>query len=93
MVHKKKFGRFRSEVEKDLFRIPITVTKDMEYWLQGLSNEMKASGGYKLPKSYILRSLLNAAMELNVDVSEVKTETELTKRFIDAVKRFKRKKV
>lgn len=93
MVHKKKFGRFRSEVKKNLFRIPISVTKDMEYWLQKLSNEMKASGGYKLPKSYILRSLLTAAMKLNVDVSEVKTEKELTKRFIDAVRRFKRKKV
>ncbi len=47
----RKTARFRSEVRKGLFRIPLSVTKDMETWLQSLSNEMKATGGYKLPKS------------------------------------------
>jgi len=87
----KTSGRFRSDVKKDLFRIPISITKEMESWLQRLSNEMKATGGYKLPKSYIIRSLLNAAMELDVDVSGVKTERELVERLIDAVRRFRRK--
>jgi hypothetical protein len=90
MVQKKATGRFRSEVRKDLFRIPISITKDMESWLQRLSNEMKASGGYKLPKSYILRSLLNAIMELKVDVSGVKTEEELERRFLEAIKNYKK---
>jgi hypothetical protein len=90
MVQKKAVGRFRSEVRKDLFRVPISISKDMESWLQSLSNEMKASGGYKLPKSYILRSLLNAVMELKVDVSGVKTEKELERRFLEAIKNYKR---
>jgi len=91
MAHKKISGRFRSDVKKDLFRTPISITKEMESWLQRLGSEMKASGGYKLPKSYIVRSLLDAAMELDVNVSGVKTEEELKERFIDAIKRFKRK--
>ena len=90
MIQKKAVGRFRSEVRKDLFRIPISITKDMASWLQGLSNTMKATGGYKLPKSYVLRSLLNAAMELGIDVSGVKTEEELEKRFLGAIKRYKK---
>ncbi|MBI5614250.1 hypothetical protein HY947_04965 [Candidatus Gottesmanbacteria bacterium] len=81
-------GRFRSEVRKGLFRIPLSITKEMESWLQSLSNEMKATGGYKLPKSYILRSLINAMMKLKVDVSGVKTEGELEKRFSDAIKHY-----
>jgi len=84
-------GRFRSDVRKDLFRVPISITKETEAWLQKLSNKMKASGGYKLPKSYIIRGLLEAIMELDkkvkIDVTGVKTEQELTKRILNAVKR------
>lgn len=82
-------SRFRSEVRKDLFRIPISITKDMEAWLQELSNRMKSSGGYKLPKSYVIRSLLDAAMKLKIDVSGVKTEDELKKRILEAIRKHK----
>lgn len=85
----KSSGRFRSDVRKDLFRVPISITRDMESWLQELSNRMKASGGYKLPKSYIIRSLLDAARNLKIDVSGVKTEDELKKRILEAIKRHK----
>ncbi len=89
MAKKKGTGRFRSEVQKDLFRIPISITKEMEGWLQKLSNEMKSSGGYKLPKSYVIRSLLNAAMKLKIDVTAVQTEEELVSRMLTAIKKYK----
>jgi hypothetical protein len=82
--------KFRSEVPKNLFRVPISITKDMEKWLQDLSNQMKSSGGYKLPKSYIIRALLEAAMELKIDLEGVKTEDELAKRISEAIKRYRR---
>src|ERR1017187_6267343 len=78
--------RFRSEVPKGLFRVPISITKEMEDWLQDLGNQMKSSGGYKLPKSYIIRALLEAAMTFKIDVNEIKTEEELVKRIKDSVK-------
>lgn len=81
--------RFRSEVPQGLFRVPISITKEMEAWLQDLSSQMKSSGGYKLPKSYIIRALLNAAMSLKIDVSGVKTEEELVKRIREAIKRYR----
>ncbi|MDP1854247.1 MAG: hypothetical protein Q8L26_08625 [Candidatus Omnitrophota bacterium] len=81
--------RFRGDIRKDLFRVPISITRDMESWLQDLSNRMKASGGYKLPKSYVIRSLLDAAMHLKIDVSGVKSEDELKKRILDAIKKHK----
>lgn len=82
-------ARFRSEVPKGLFRIPISITHEMEEWLQDLSNKMKSSGGYKLPKSYIIRALLDAAKNLKIDVSGVKTEDELAKRILSAIKHHK----
>lgn len=74
--------KFRSEVPKGLFRIPISITRKMELWLQNLSNEMKATGGYKLPKSYVIRSMINALMKLKINVSGVKNEKELMERFL-----------
>ena len=82
-------ARFRSEVPKGLFRVPISITKDMEAWLQDLSSKMKSGGGYKLPKSYIIRALLNAAMQLNIDVTGIKTEEELVKRLLKAIRQYK----
>jgi hypothetical protein len=41
-------------------------------------------------RSYIVRALINAAMHLNLDVSGVKDEKELTGRFVTAIKEFKR---
>lgn len=82
-------SRFRSEVPKGLFRVPISITKEMEAWLQDLSNKMKSSGGYKLPKSYIIRALLDAAMELKIDVSGVKSEEELVDRILKAIKQYR----
>ncbi len=82
-------SKFRSEVPKGMFRVPISITKEMDQWLQDLSRKMKATGGYKLPKSYILRALLNAAMRLNLDVNAVKTEEELAERILSAIKKYK----
>jgi len=80
-------SKFRSEVPKGLFRVPISITGDTEAWLQGLSNQMKSTGGYKLPKSYIIRALLDAIRTLKIDVSGVKTEAELARRILDAIER------
>lgn len=85
----KKLGRFRSDVKKGLFQTTFSIARDTESWFQSLSNEMKATGGYKLPKSFILRSMLNAMKKLKVDVSGVKTEEELELRFLEAIKQFK----
>lgn len=81
--------RFRSEVPKGLFRVPIAITKDMDAWLQKLSTGMKSSGGYKLPRSYIIRALLDVAMKLDIDVSQVRTEGELKSRILNAMKKYK----
>ena len=56
------YPRFRSEVPKNLFRVPLSLSKDMEDWLDELRKTMHQSGGYKLPRSYILRGLITAAM-------------------------------
>lgn len=82
--------RFRADVEKNLFRIPIFLDKKTYDWLYNLSVLMKISGGYKLPKSYIIRSLVNTFMRLKIDFKNIKTETDLEKRIFQSLRKFRR---
>jgi len=43
---------------------------------------MKKNGGYKLPRSYIIRALINACVKLDINVKGVKTEKDLEERII-----------
>jgi len=43
---------------------------------------MKKNGGYKLPRSYIIRALINACMKLDINVKGVKTEKDMEERII-----------
>lgn len=82
-------SKFRQDLDKDLYRIPLTVTKEMEDWLYNLSKKLRDCGGYKLPKTYILRALIGAIMKLDIDLNNIKDEKELEKRIIDAIKKYK----
>jgi len=82
--------RFRSDVEKNLFRVPFSLDKETDDWLHNLGISMKLSGGYKLPKSYIIRSLINAFIRLNVNFKNIKSETDLEKRILQSLRKFQR---
>lgn len=89
-MEKKQISRFRSDVEKNLLRVPITINRGQDEWLDRLRKGMQQSGGYKLPRSYIIRALLGAAMELNIDVRGIKTEQKLRDKIREAIKKYKR---
>lgn len=82
--------RFRSDIEKNLFRVPIFLDKRTHDWLYNLSILMKINGGYKLPKSYIIRSLVNAFMRLKVNFKDIKSDTDLEKRILQSLRKFQR---
>ena len=77
--------RFRADVEKNLFRVPISLNKKANDWLYNLGILMKINGGYKLPKSYIIRSLINAFIKLNINLKKIKTEKDLEKRIFQSL--------
>ena len=82
--------RFRADVEKNLFRIPIFLDKKTNDWFYNLSISMKINGGYKLPKSYIIRSLVNAFMRLKINFKNVKTKIDLEKRILQSLNELRR---
>ncbi|OGF48577.1 MAG: hypothetical protein A2231_11330 [Candidatus Firestonebacteria bacterium RIFOXYA2_FULL_40_8] len=79
----------KKESKANYFRVPLTLPKELDVFLQKVGTEAKTSGGFKLPKTLIIRSLIRAMMELDVDVGGVKEEEELKSRILEALKKRK----
>ena len=84
----KNYKHFRSEVEKGLHRISITISADAIDWFHELGIKMKKKKGYKLPRSYIIRALIDVCMKLDIKLDGIKTEKELKKRIFEAAKKY-----
>jgi len=84
----KDYKRFRSDVKKGLYKVTITISDEAVDWFYHLSRMMKKKRGYKLPRSYIIRALINVCMKLEIGVEGVKGEKDLEERILDAIKRY-----
>jgi hypothetical protein len=77
------------EKKQDYFRVPITMPSGMVSFLENLGIECKKSGGHKVANTVIVRCLIKLLMDLDLDISGVKSEEELENRIKSAAKRYK----
>ena len=73
--------------KSEYIRVNLTLPDELDRVLQELGNDARATGGYKLPKTMIMRALVRLLMRLDVDPSGVKTEEELLERIFQATKK------
>jgi len=73
------------ELKSDYIRVNLTLPDELDRVLQELGNDARATGGYKIPKTMIMRALVRLLMTLDVDPSGIKTEDELLERILQAV--------
>ncbi len=76
-----------SEPKSEYIRVNLTLPDKLDRVLQELGNDARATGGYKLPKTMIMRALVRLLMALDVDPSGVKTEDELLERIMKATEK------
>ncbi len=69
------------------YRAELTLPEALDKFLVEFGEESKRTGGYKLPKTEIIRALIRVLIKLNVDVDGVKDEDELVERIMQAIKR------
>ena len=74
-------------LKSEYIRVNLTLPDELDRVLQELGNDARATGGYKVPKTMIMRALVRLLMTLNVDPSGVKTEDELLERILQAAKK------
>lgn len=77
------------EPKSDYIRVNLTLPDDLDRVLQEIGNDARATGGYKIPKTMIMRALIRLLMQLDVDPSGVKTEEEFLERILEAVRKQK----
>lgn len=65
------------------------LTKNQVCYLEGLSKSSKFSGGRKISRTAIIRALLLACKDVDIDVDGVKSEKELCERVLLALDRHK----
>ncbi len=73
-------------MKKQMLWTSAKITKQHLCFLDNISKEAKFSGGKKLSRALILRSVLGVAKKLNIDVDGIKTEEELERRVLIALK-------
>ncbi len=73
--------------KSEYIRVNLTLPDELDRVLQELGNDARATGGYKLPKTMIMRALVRLLMRLDVDPSGVRTEDELLERILQATKK------
>lgn len=74
MIMKTQNSRFSAS---DYIRLNLTLPDELDRMLQESGSDARAAGGYKIPKTTIIRSLIRMLMILGVDLSGVKTEEDL----------------
>ncbi len=76
------------ERKQDYFRVPITMPSGMVSYLENLGIECKKSGGHKIANTMIVRSAVRLLMDMDLDISGVKSEEELEKRMKEAARKY-----
>lgn len=80
-----------SKKNEKYFRVNLTLPISLDKTLSDLGPETWAKGGSKLPKTVIMRALIRLLMELDIDVSGVKTEDEFLERLRQSILKYKKK--
>ncbi len=73
--------------KSEYIRVNLTLPDELDRVLQELGNNARATGGYKIPKTMIMRALVRLLMRLDVDPSGIRTEDELLERILQAIRK------
>lgn len=68
------------------YRLPINLSEEEILFLERIGHQAKRTGGFRLSKSAVVRALIEVAMRLEIDVTGVKDEAELSARLSNAVR-------
>ena len=84
-------GSKTGEKKERYFRINLTLPIELDRVISDIGPATWSKGGGKLPKTVILRALIRLLMELDIDVTGVKTEEEFLQRLRKAISEYKGK--
>lgn len=81
------FKGLETENKADYFRINMTLPHSLDIYLEQVGSYSKATGGFKLPKTLIIRSLIRFMQKTGIDCAGMKTEEELENKLLELIKK------
>jgi hypothetical protein len=76
-------------MSKERFWSTASLNKRQICFLDKISKNAKFTGGKKLSRAAIIRTLVKVAQKLDTDISGIKSEKELKNRLLSAFKEYK----
>ena len=67
------------------FKVHVPMNAELTKWLENLGIDAREQGGFRIPKTAIIKACIRAVMKYDIDLSKVKTEEELVKRIEKAI--------
>lgn len=83
---REKYKRFRADVKKGLRKVTVTFSKHTLGELSDLSERFKTERGYKLPRTYIIRAMVEECLGLRINSRGIRTEEDLRERLKSAIR-------
>jgi hypothetical protein len=77
----------RRSLAGNYIRLNLTLPDELDRMLQEFGSDARVAGGYKIPKTTIIRALIRLLMTLEVDLSGVKTEEDLLRSLLLAIRK------
>ncbi len=74
-------------LDSNYIRVSLTLPDELDRALQKLGSDIRVMGGYKMPKTTIIRALIRLLMTLELDLTNVKTEDKFLECVIQAARK------
>jgi len=67
------------------FKVHVPMNAELTKWLENLGIDAREQGGFRIPKTEIIKACVRVVMKYDIDVAKVKSEEELVKRIEQAI--------
>ncbi|OGF56537.1 MAG: hypothetical protein A2452_07420 [Candidatus Firestonebacteria bacterium RIFOXYC2_FULL_39_67] len=78
--------------KNEVFKVHVPMNAELTKWLENIGIDARELGGFRIPKTSIIKACIRAVMKYDIDLSKVKTEEDLVKRIEKAIEVSKKKR-
>jgi hypothetical protein len=76
----RKWETEENPMSAESYRLPVSLSEEEIRFIEEIGLQAKRTGEFRLSKAAVIRALIETAMKLDIDVTSVKSESELQER-------------
>jgi len=71
--------------KNEVFKVHVPMNAELTKWLENIGIDAREQGGFRIPKTTIIKACIRTIMKYDIDLRKVKTEEDLVKRIEKAI--------